>query len=347
MHIKPKYNIDRKNLSAIRTLLATPQKIVITMHKNPDADALGSSLALAKFLKKKNHHIHLISPNRYPNLLSWMLHPEKVAIFEDEDQATLQKYIQQANIIFCLDFSSLSRLSAMGPIVQKAKATKIMIDHHRNPENFADICICKPETSATALLIYNIIIALGEESLIDTPIATCLYTGILTDTGAFQHPNTNAEAHLVVAKLLAKGVDVNWVSQNLYGSQSLNRLKFLAHAISHRLTIIPDKRVAYFAISQKDFEKFNLEAGDTEGLVNYALRLKDISRAVLITEHTNAVRLSFRSIGNFAMNELAQKHFNGGGHKNAAGGISSLSLSETIKKLTRIIAEEPAVTSYA
>lgn len=347
MYIKENHNMDPKNLYAIRTLLDTPQQIVITMHKNPDADALGSSLALAKFLKKKNHRVHLISPNRYPNFLSWMLHPEKVAIFEDENQATLQKHIQQANIIFCLDFSSLSRLSSMGPIVQKATATKIIIDHHRNPENFADICICNPETSATALLIYNIIIALGQESLIDTPIATCLYTGILTDTGSFQNPNTNAETHWVVAKLLEKGVDINRVNQNLYGSQSLNRLKFLAHAISHRLTVMPHEQVAYFAIPQKDFVKFNLEAGDTEGLVNYALRLKNISRAVLLTKHINAVRLSFRSIGDIAVNELAKKHFNGGGHKNAAGGISPLSLSDTINKLTRIIAEEPMVTSHA
>ena len=173
---------------------------------------------------------------------------------------------------------------------------------------------------------YNMIIALGEESFIDTPIATCLYAGILTDTGAFQHPNTNVETHLVVAKLLEKGVDTSWVSQNIYG-RSLNRLKFIAHAISHRLTVMPQAKTAYFVIPRKDFATFNLEAGDTEGLVNYALRLKGISYAVLLTQHIDTVRLSFRSTGNFAVNELAKKYFNGGGHKNAAGGISSLSLS--------------------
>ncbi|MEM7173913.1 MAG: bifunctional oligoribonuclease/PAP phosphatase NrnA [Bacteroidota bacterium] len=336
---------QNQQIEAVGQLLHTPKNIVITMHKNPDGDAIGSAIGLAKFLQKQHHHIMIISPNKYPAYLAWMIDAQsKIFVYEEDNQPELKKRIEQADIIFCLDFSNLSRIEPMSLAVQKSQATKIIIDHHHDPQDFAQICICDPNASSTTLLIYKMIIAFEQASLIDKQIATCLYTGILTDTGSFHNSGTHPDTHLVVAKLLEKGVDISEINKNMRKNGTIENLHFLAHAITHRLHIIPNSRTAYFAIEKNDYEKFNLKPTDTQLLTNYPLSIEGIDCAVLLTEYDHEIRLSFRSVGDLAVNKIA-KYFNGGGHKNAAGGTYKEETAEGMKqaslqKATKLLIEK-------
>ncbi|MCP3659017.1 MAG: bifunctional oligoribonuclease/PAP phosphatase NrnA [Bacteroidetes bacterium] len=321
----------------IENLLTTPKKIIITMHARPDADALGSSLGLAGILKKMGHSVDVIAPTEFPNFLRWLIDADKVILFSGETDLHSQKLFKQAELIFCLDFSSLKRVNNMSTVLDSSKATKIIIDHHIDPENFADIMFIDTEAPATAILIYRLLKSLNLLKYIDSNIADSLYSGILTDTGSFQHPNSTAESHLITAELIKFGANVSEVSRKIYNTNSINKLRFLGFALSNRLVILERYHAAYFYIEKKDFLNFNLKTGDTEGLVNYALSLENINLAALITDKGDFIRLSLRSSGNIAVNEIAKNHFNGGGHKNAAGGKFESTLESAIGAFEDII----------
>ena len=325
------------DLQALKELLSSPKNIVVTTHHKPDADALGSSLALAAFLAKKDHQVKVVSPSDYPAFLEWMHGNGGVIVFEGNNQKLSEQLIADADIIFCLDFNSLDRINQMGELVAKSKAIKVVIDHHLEPEKFADFEFLSLKAAATAELTYNLIRDLDEEHLIDENIANCLYAGIMTDTGGFKHPSTSKEVHLITAKLIELGADVTLVAKLIYDNNTLDRLKFLGFALSERLTVLEQYKTAYFAISAADLKRFNSQTGDTEGLVNYALSIKGVVMAAVIIDRVVTVKLSFRSIGNFSVNDLAREHFQGGGHKNAAGGKSSLSFEETVSKFTTLL----------
>lgn len=326
-----------KELAALKALLSTPKKIVITTHSNPDADALGSSLGLYHFLKGRNHDVKVITPTDYPEFLHWMQGNEEVLIYREQTAGLCARWIADAQLICCLDFSSLKRIKSLGPLVEKSAAKKLLVDHHLNPEQFADYALWDSSAAATAELIYDLILMLGGREELTTSMAECLYAGIMTDTGSFRHNSTSAKIHRTVADLIDIGADVNKISRLVYDTNSPNRLKFLGYALMEKLQVDLENKVAYFVISAEDHERFQLKTGDTEGLVNYALSIQGIVVAAIIMERGGEVKLSFRSVGKYAVNDFAEHYFNGGGHRNAAGGISELNLKETVEKFISLI----------
>lgn len=326
-----------QNLESFKSLLENPKKVVVTTHYKPDADALGSSLGLYLYLLKKGHKVSVISPSDYPEFLNWMEGHEQVINAEDGKLALAEKLINEAEMIFCLDFNSLARTHSLENPLSKSKAVKVLIDHHLDPDEFADYTFWSTEAGATAELVYDLIIKLNDRHYIDEQIAECLYAGIMTDTGQFKHPNTTKNTHLVTADLMELGADVAKVGRYIYDNNSLDRLKFTGYALSRKLKVIKALRTAYFSISSEELRKYNSKTGDTEGLVNYALSLKDVIFSAVIIERPDTIRISLRSKGDFSVNDFARDHFDGGGHPNAAGGKSDLSLEETVKKFEETV----------
>lgn len=325
------------NLPDLKDLLRTSKKIVITTHHKPDADALGSSLAMWGYLKKKKHDVKVITPTDYPDFLNWMNGNDEVIIFNQGNEEKSRKLVEEADLIFCLDFSALSRINELGDIIRNAKGKKVLVDHHLEPENFADVNFSDITAAATAVLIYKIIVGLGDRDHLDTCIGECIYAGIMTDTGSFRHPSTNREVHLIIAELINLAVDISKIHRLIYDNNTEERLRFLGYALLNKLKVLPEVYTSYIAISAEELKQFDSQTGDTEGLVNYALSLEKVVMAAVIIEREDAVKISFRSKGEFSVNEFARKHFEGGGHRNAAGGKSSLSLDETVKKFIEVL----------
>ena len=333
-----------QDIKLFKERLSHPQKIVITTHHKPDADALGSALGLANYFKKKGHQVTVISPSDYPYFLHWMNGNDEVINFEELGQKEkVGEMISEADMIVCVDFSSLSRIHDMADMVKSSKAYIVNIDHHQDPEDFADFRYWSTAAAATCELVYELIVQLGDKDLIDSDIADCLYSGIMTDTGGFRHPNTTKNVHLVTAELIGLGADNSKISRLIYDTNSVNRLKFIGFALTRRLIILQDLQTAYFAISKKDLKKYDSQTGDTEGLVNYALSLDGIKLAALFTERKDGVKISFRTAEDVAINKFAAQYFDGGGHKNASGGKSTLSLQETTQKFEKLVKENKQV----
>ncbi|UZD21475.1 bifunctional oligoribonuclease/PAP phosphatase NrnA [Algoriphagus halophytocola] len=325
-------------LASFKREISSPKKIFITTHVKPDADALGSSLGMANYLTKKGHEVTVVTPTDYPSFLNWMKGNDEVLDFSNPDHTqAATNSLEDADIIICLDFSCLSRVNELGEMIRKSDAYIVNIDHHQDPEDFADFRVWSTEAAATCEQVYELIVALGDEKLLDKDIAECLYAGIMTDTGGFRHPNTTKNVHLVVAELLDLGADTSQIANWIYDSNSVNRLKFIGFAISRRLVVHEDLHMAYFAISKKDLKKYQSRTGDTEGLVNYALSLDGIKLAALFSEREDGIKISFRSSSEVAVNKFAAKYFDGGGHKNASGGKSNLSLKETVELFETLV----------
>ena len=327
-------------LASFKKELSSPKKIFITTHVKPDADALGSSLGLANYLLKKGHDVTVVTPTDYPSFLNWMKGNDSVLDFSrNEHQPLATRALDEADLIFCLDFSVLNRVNELGEMIRNSDAFVVNIDHHQDPEDFADFRYWSTGAAATCELVFELIEILGDKALIDKDIAECLYAGIMTDTGGFRHPNTTKNVHLVVAELIEIGANASQIANWIYDSNSINRLKFIGFAISRRLTIREDLQTAYFAISKKDLKKYQSRTGDTEGLVNYALSLDGIKIAALFSEREDGIKISFRSSVDVAINKFAASYFNGGGHKNAAGGKSELNLKETVERFESLVEE--------
>lgn len=326
-----------EHIPAFKALLRTPKRIVITLHQRPDADTLGTGLALATLLRKHQHEVQVIAPTAYPAFLNWLPGAPEVIICAQGQQKKSFELLKKADVIFCVDFPTLSRLNEMGPVVREATATKVVIDHHPTTEAFGDLIFRDTKAAATAELFYAMIEALGMQAMVDQDMAECLYAGIMTDTGSFKHANTTATTHLVAASLMRHGADVTKVSRLIYDNNPLNKLEFLGFALSRRLVVLPEQRTAYFVIHAEDYQKFQLQTGDTEGLVDKALSIQGIVFAAVIKEKKGAVRLGLRSSGEVPVNLWAKEHFNGGGHKNAAGGTSYVSLEETVARFNDLV----------
>ncbi|HMQ00438.1 MAG TPA: bifunctional oligoribonuclease/PAP phosphatase NrnA [Cyclobacteriaceae bacterium] len=327
------------DLQPFKQFMGSPRKAVIITHHKPDADALGSSLGLWAYLKKKGHDVRVISPSDYPGFLHWMPGNAQVLIHDKSTETEVQQRIQTAEVIFCLDFSSLQRINSLGESVSRAAAKKVLIDHHLEPDGFADFSFWDISAAATAELIYDLIYALGDDDLIDEDIANCLYAGLMTDTGGFRHSNTNYKVFNTAAQLVKHGADASKVSKLIYDTNSEERLRLLGFALSEKLIVLQEYATAYISLSEDELKKFSSQTGDTEGIVNYALSIKGIVLAVMIIEKKDEIKLSFRSLGEFSVNDLARKHFEGGGHRNAAGGRTNLSLQATVDKLLALLPE--------
>jgi bifunctional oligoribonuclease and PAP phosphatase NrnA len=324
-------------LTALKELLANPQHIVITTHHKPDGDAMGSSLGLYNYLIQKGHHVRVITPTDYPLFLHWMPNNPEVLVYT-ETVAESNKYIGDADIIFCLDFNALSRINEMGEIVREARGVKVMIDHHLEPEGFDDYRHWSINACATAQLVYDFIITIMKEpQLINKDVASCLYTGIMTDSGSFRFPTTTPQVHHIVADLIQRGAENSKIHQLVYDNFSEGRLRFLGYCLLNKLEVFEEYNTALISVTNDELDKFGIDTGDTEGLVNYALTINGIKLAALIIERQDKVKLSLRSTGDFPANEICKKYFNGGGHRNAAGGFSDKILQDVISEFKSIL----------
>lgn len=323
-------------VTSLKHLLKTPKQCVIFPHKNPDGDALGSTLALYHFLRAKGHDVVIISPNEYPKFLQWMPGQENILLFNKEQSRCLD-LIQKAEVIFTLDFNALSRISPINDFLVDHKATFVMIDHHQSPENYTPLTYSDASIGSTCEMVYSVLHT-WDASIIDTAIAECLYTGIMTDSGSFRFPSTSSTTHRIVADLIDRGVAHAKIHQNIFDSARFERLQLLGRTLQHLKTVNPLPAV-YTYLRQNDLDAFDYQKGDTEGFVNYGLSLEGIQLAVILIENTQEqiIKMSFRSKGSFDVNQFARKYFNGGGHKNAAGGKSDESMENTMVKLEKAI----------
>jgi len=331
--------MNEKDIQAITELLAIPKKIAIIPHRSPDGDAMGSTLGLYHFLLKLNHYPIVIAPNDFPEFLAWLPGSEKVLVYEN-DLENCKKLLEDSEIIFTLDFNALHRTGEMESVLNKLNAPTVMIDHHQLPDSYATFTYSDTSFGSTCEMIYNFIGFLNHKSLIDKTIATCLYTGILTDSGGFRFPKTTGITHRIAAEFIELGVENTEIPNLLFDNNSYDRLKLLGRALQN-LKVDFDKKTSYISISQKELDEFNYVKGDTEGIVNYGLTIKGIVFSAIFIEHheENIIKISFRSQGDFDVNQFARDHFSGGGHINAAGGKSYDSLTNTIKKFEQIISK--------
>jgi bifunctional oligoribonuclease and PAP phosphatase NrnA len=318
--------------------LLNPQKIIITTHHKPDGDALGSSLALTLVLNSMGHQVKVISPSDYPPSLNWLPEASDILVFPNHTEAS-SRFIAEASLIFCLDFNHLSRIYDLGILIEHSTAPKVMMDHHLEPQGFEDLAFWDPEASSTCQIVYRFLQEFKEMDRLNASVATCLYTGIMTDSGSFRFPRTSPELHRITASLIEAGANNVDIQERIGGSQSLSRLQFLGFCISQKLVVLPEYNTAYFFITSQELEKFQIETGETDGIVNYALSIDSIKLAAFFVERLDKIKISFRSKGSFPSNVLASKYFSGGGHLNAAGGETLLSLEETIKKFKSVLPE--------
>ena len=330
--------MKNEDISALKALLDQPKKIIIVPHKNPDGDAIGSTLGLMHYLQLYHHEAIVIAPNDYPDFLKWI--PNEASVLKHDTQTNLSnRLIANADIIFTLDFNALQRTGdIMAVKLEASSAVKIMIDHHQQPDDYAKFMYSDVSMSSTCEMVYNFIEMLGDTSKINSTIATCLYVGIMTDTGSFRFRSTTSKTHKVIADLIDKGADNTNIHNQVYDTNSYDRLQLLGQALKN-LKVIPEFRTAYMSLSQEELDKNHFKKGDTEGFVNHALSLKGIILAAIFIENTSEgiIKISLRSKGDYSVNLLARAHFNGGGHTNAAGGKSTNSLEQTVEKFISIL----------
>jgi phosphoesterase RecJ-like protein len=316
-------------------LIRQPSRVVIVTHKNPDGDALGSTLALAAVLQKLLHQVTVVLPNDFPPLFNFLSGIDKVIIGEMNPEEAMAAF-EKAELIFCLDFNSLDRIDRFGLDVMASRAVKILIDHHIDPEPFADHQISKTEASSTAELVYDFLVDLSLDKYIDVQIAEALYTGILMDTGSFRYA-TNPRVFEIASALKKLGMDDYMLQIRLFNSMTEKQLKLLGHCLANRMELISEHQTGIIWLDKEDYKNWSIGRGDTEGIVNYVLMVRNMKMAVFISEQQNVTKLSFRSKGNINVQEICHTYFNGGGHRNASGGQIKATIEETLAKVKEII----------
>lgn len=326
-----------KTISALFPSLQAPQKVVITTHQKPDADAMGSSLALAHYLVKKGHEVTVISPTNWAEWVNWMPGSDKVINYEKQkDKADV--ILEKTSILFCLDFNAFHRTKSMAQKLAEITCTKVLIDHHQEPatESF-HFGVSDTTKSSTCEMIYDFIHAAEDLAMIDLSIAECIYAGLVGDTGSFRFASAHAGVHAIIADLKSRGLDHGKIHEGLYDNFLENRLRFIGHVLLHRMEIFYEYNTALIAIPKSDLLKFQIKTGDTDGLVNYPQSIKGIKMVALVIDRDEERKWSFRSKGSFDCNTFARTFFEGGGHFNAAGGRSSDSLDKTLARFKEVI----------
>ncbi|WP_025741466.1 DHH family phosphoesterase [Aquimarina pacifica] len=326
-----------QDITEIQGLLSSPKNIVIVTHKNPDGDAIGSSLGLYHYLKSQQHNVTVITPNDCPEFLKWIPGMDTILKYDHNSSKATSK-IEAADLIFTLDFNHFSRSGDMEHILAKTKTCFIMIDHHQQPDTYASYTYSDVSMSSTCQMIYHFIEKLDDLDKITPEIATCIYVGIMTDTGSFRFRSTTSTTHKVIADLIDHGADNTKIHEDIYDTNTLSRIELQGIALNN-LKVIPEYKTAYITLSQKELDQHNFKKGDTEGFVNMGLSIQGIVFAVIFIENKGdkIIKISFRSKGDFSVNEFSRNHFEGGGHHNAAGGRSNISLSDTVEKFISIL----------
>jgi len=326
-----------KHFTELKQFLSQPRNIVIIGHRNPDGDAIGSTLGLKHYLDKKEHTTQVLMPNEYPDFLHWVPGSETVKRFDRQNKQSV-KALAKSEIVFLLDFNALHRVGDdMQNTLEQYENEFALIDHHQQPDEFMYM-YSDTSMSSTCQMVYNFIEMMGDVELIDKNIATCLYTGIMTDTGSFRFRSTTSTTHRIIADLIDKGAENDKIHSNVHDANSYSRLLLLGQALSN-MKVLPEYKTAFITLTEEEKKKYNYEKGDTEGVVNYALSLKGIVFAAIFIEdeEQGIVKISFRSKGKFSVNKFARNYFNGGGHDNAAGGRSDESLEDTIVRFKTLL----------
>jgi phosphoesterase RecJ-like protein len=331
-----------QEIKAFYPKLEVPQKVVITTHQKPDGDAMGSSLGLCHLLQGMGHSVTVISPTNWASFLKWMPGCEKVIDFElHKDKAI--KILEEAEILFCLDFNVLHRTKNMESHLAGLNCIKVLIDHHQQPQEEAfTYGVSDTNKSSTSEMVYDFIVESGHKDIINKDIAECLYTGVMTDTGSFRFPSASGNVHRMIADLKDAGMNHTLVHENIYDNFLENRLRFIGHVLLNRMEVFYEYNTAIMAVTKQDLLRFYMKTGDTEGLVNYLLTIQGIKFGALVIDRDEERKWSFRSKGDFDVNTFARTNFEGGGHYNAAGGRSSESLDNTVQKFKQVIKEYAA-----
>lgn len=326
--------IDFSNL--LKRLKGDPERILLLTHRNPDGDAIGSSLGLMNALSKLGHTVNVLVPNAIPKFLKWMEGANTITIF-NHDKRKGEDLLNKATLVFALDFNDLSRIREFDEKLKDNNCFKVLIDHHPHPGSFADTSISDTSASSTAELIYKFLHHCDLADLIDVDVATCLYAGIMTDTGCFSFNSSHAETFHIIADLLTLGIDKDKIFDRVFDNFSNDRMRLMGYCLNSKMVYLPKYKTAYIALSQAELRDYNFKIGDSEGFVNLPLSISDVRFSVLLMENKDCVKLSFRSKGSFAVNSLAADHFSGGGHRNAAGGESADSLLKTVEKFVNLL----------
>ena len=318
-------------INKVKKAIDAVDKITIVVHVGPDGDAMGSSLALWHYLMTIGKEPTVIVPSEYPSFFNWMPGSDKVIVYKN-DKEKADEIIENAELIFTLDFNTLSRLAAMEQIIAASKAPKVLVDHHLHPADFASITISYPEISSTSELVFRLICRMGDFSKINLACAECIYTGMMTDTGGFTYNSNHQEIYVIIAELIKMGVDKDAIYRNVFNTYSADRLKLMGFCLYKKMKIYPEYKTALISISKKELQQFNFVIGDAEGFVNIPLSIEGVDFSVFMREDDDKIKISLRSQGSFPANRVATDLFNGGGHLNAAGGESYASLNDTVKK---------------
>lgn len=330
-------NWSSLNLAELKNKFDTPgKKIAIITHRNPDGDAIGSILALGGILKKIKHQVGMVVPNDFPEFLKWMPGSGDILVFNKEKEKT-SKLLNDAELIFALDFNDLSRVKEFEEIIAGHQEYKVFIDHHPEPGNVADLMISSTKVSSTAELVYFFLHQMKLDQFIDKDIATCIYTGIMADTGCFSFNSSNPETYHAVSDLLKYGIEKDKIYGEVYDNFSYNRMRLMGYCLNEKMQYLPEFRTAFISLSSAELKKYNFTVGDSEGFVNLPLSIKGVIFSALFIENKDRIRISFRSKGNFAVNKISAEHFNGGGHMNAAGGELFESLEKSVEKFVKLL----------
>ncbi len=326
-----------KEAQAILDEIHRAKRIVITSHRAPDGDSIGSSVAMYHFLIALGKNPVICHPDPSQSSLDWV--KENVNIFDYEnDSERVKQEMLGADLIFCLDYNGAMRMGeAMGTLLNSCTGKKIMIDHHPHPDDFVDIAVSNTTVGSTSELIYELIAASGNLELMNVSIGTPIYLGIMTDTGSFRFSSVSARTHEILSHLLAVGVEHTSIHENTFDNVHLDSLKLRGFAMSEKLKVVPGYRIAYISLTEDELSKFNYKKGDTDGLVNIALSVEGVRVAVFFSEKDGEIKISFRSKDRIPVNSIASEQFSGGGHLNAAGGFSTMSIEETINKFIELV----------
>ncbi len=317
-------------IDKVKLLINNAEHIVITIHMSPDGDAMGSAHALKHLLYKLGKtDVTIIAPNEIPLFLMWLPEADRVVIYETQKEVA-DAALQKADLIFCADYNEPKRIGKVADSLLASKADKIMIDHHIGPAAFPDITLSYPEMPSCCELIFHLIVKLGYQHLIDKTIATCIYTGMMTDTVNFSVNFNNPDTYLILADLLRLGIDRNKIYSNVYNQYSSHRMRLVGYCLYNKMKIYPEYRTALIALTGKELYPFHFASGDAEGIVNLPLQIADVDMSVFMREDKDKIKISFRSKGDLATNNFARRFFNGGGHKNASGGESYTTIPMTV-----------------
>lgn len=328
--------INEEQTKKLKQLIADAKNIVITCHMSPDGDAVGSSLGLMHVLRTMGKYTSVVTPDMVPVSLNFLPGVKSIVVYTRQELLAKQ-LVKEADLIICLDFNALYRIDRFAPVIGQAKATKVMIDHHLDPENFTDLCISYPHMSSTCELLYNAIVLTGMKRFMNYNSATCIYTGMMTDTGNFTYNSNNSDLYIIIAELLKYGIDKDYIYNTAMNTFSADRLRLMGYAMSEKMEVFPEVGGAIIELTREELYRFNYQKGDTESLVNKPLSIPGIYWSIFLREDADYIKVSARSTGDFAVNGYCEQYFSGGGHKNAAGGEFIGTIEDARKQVLQIV----------